>query len=71
MTNKKDLVAKFERIKQYYGTETPTGELRYHIEKAFKKEEKDATFNKTLRNYIYDITKLRKWNQNSQKKQQL
>lgn len=69
LMNKQELVAKFERIRHYYGSEVSTSELRSHIEKQFTERERDAEFKKTLSKYINDIYKLKQWNKQSQKNQ--
>lgn len=66
---KNEIIAEFERMRQYYGTETPTGELRYKIEKAFTNKKSIPGFDRLLKNYINDIIKLNTWNQRSQRNQ--
>ncbi len=61
----KDWVAMFERLRQYYGSETPMGELRSYIERHVKKIEQRVLFKSTLTKYLYDITKLNLWNKKS------
>ncbi len=69
--DKKELINKFQKLKEYYGNNLPLGELQHKIEIQFTASERNALFQKTLSQYINQLHKLKSWTQLSQKKQQL
>lgn len=68
---KAELIAKFEKIKAYYGNKISLGELKHHIERSFPPQDRPTGFDKLLEKYIYDIHKLNQWNQECQSNQKL